>query len=503
MSKDGIDSNVQSVHPITGQRYNVPQNIDDKDRLDDFLRLHSGKQVVAIQGLGFVGAVMSVVCANAITTEYAVIGVDLADAPNFWKIRSINEGVFPLVADDPKIESYFNQAIEQQNLLATSDETAYTYADVIIVDINLDVQKESGKDNELIDYNVDLSGFENAIRSVGMHCRKDALIIVESTVPPGTCLKLVRPTIEACFAKRGLDTSEIKIGHSFERVMPGPEYIDSIQNFYRVYAGIDKRSADATEAFLKTIIKTDEFPLTRLQSTTASEMAKVLENSYRAMNIAFIVEWSRFAEEAGVNLYEVVDAIRKRPTHRNIMFPGVGVGGYCLTKDPLMASWARTHFFGGSRLNSSVEGVRINDQMPIRAFEFLQQFVNDLSDKKILMLGISYRQDVGDTRSSPAGLLYDKISETGAEITLHDPFVKLWEENSLTIEQDLNLLLKSNYDIIIFSTAHSGYRANASLMEALVAMSPELVYDTVGVLDDKEISMLGRDKVKVLGRGDL
>ena len=114
--------------------------------------------------------------------------------------------------------------------------------------------------------------------------------------------------------------------------MPGPNYIDSIKNFYSVYSGIDKISAIETRKLFKTIISTKKYPLTRLVNTNATEMAKVLENSYRAMNIAFIVEWSRFAEESNVNLYEVVDAIRMRPTHSNIMYPGIGVGGYCCNK---------------------------------------------------------------------------------------------------------------------------------------------------------------------------
>jgi UDP-N-acetyl-D-mannosaminuronate dehydrogenase len=96
---------------------------------------------------------------------------------------------------------------------------------------------------------------------------------------------------------------------------------------------------------LRTVIRTDEYPLTKLGNTNATEMAKVLENSFRAMNIAFMVEWSRFAEEAGVDIYEVVKAIRMRPTHQNLMLPGLGVGGYCLTKDPLLASWARMNLF--------------------------------------------------------------------------------------------------------------------------------------------------------------
>ena len=134
------------------------------------------------------------------------------------------------------------------------------------------------------------------------------------------------------FNKRGLDIDKIYIGHSYERVMPGPGYIDSIINFYRVYSGINEESANEVEKFLKTIISTKEHHLRELHNTTATETAKVLENSYRAMNIAFMVEWSRFAENAGINLYEIIKAIRLRPTHSNMMLPGIGVGGYCLTK---------------------------------------------------------------------------------------------------------------------------------------------------------------------------
>ena len=156
--------------------------------------------------------------------------------------------------------------------------------------------------------------------------------------------------------------------------MPGPDYIDSIREFPRVYSGCDEKSADEVELFLKTIIDTSVCDLTRLSHTNATEMAKVLENSYRAMNISFAVEWSRFAEEAGVNLYEMVNAIRVRPTHSNLMYPGIGVGGYCLTKDPLLASWSRKNFFGSEfDLKMSINSVSVNDQMPIFAFERLIQ----------------------------------------------------------------------------------------------------------------------------------
>ena len=181
--------------------------------------------------------------------------------------------------------------------------------------------------------------------------------------------------------------------------MPGPEYIDSIQNYPRVFSEIDNKSADAAEAFLKTIINTDKCELTRLKSTTASEMAKVLENSYRASNIAFAVEWSRFAEEADVDLWSIVDAIRVRKTHANLMYPGIGVGGYCLTKDPLLASWARKEFFGSDDdLHTSVRSVSVNDQIPVFAYRRLKKVFGSLKNLDVVFLGVSYRGDVGDTR---------------------------------------------------------------------------------------------------------
>ena len=234
--------------------------------------------------------------------------------------------------------------------------------------------KKSSNDGDLISYDVDLNPFEKAIKSIALNCKEEVLILVETTVPPGTCKKVVYPIIKNTFKDRKLNFDKVSIGHSYERVMPGPNYIDSIQNFYRVFSGIDEKSSLATEKFLKTIIKTDQYPLTKLHSTTSTEMAKVLENSFRAMNIAFVVEWTRFAEEAGVNFYQIIDAIRMRPTHKNIMYPGIGVGGYCLTKDPLLASWSRKKelFNGLDILSQSEEGVKINDKMPIYAFNFLK-----------------------------------------------------------------------------------------------------------------------------------
>jgi UDP-N-acetyl-D-glucosamine dehydrogenase len=496
----------KSVSPLTGKEYLIPESPEDKLGIDRFVAAHPGKKVVVVQGLGFVGSVMSLVVANALTEEYAVIGIDLPVPASWWKIQSINEGLFPVVADDPKIGQFYKQAREKGNLYATFDSYAYSKANVVVVDINLDVKKLTNGNGQLEEYSVDLTPFRKAIESIGAHCRPDVLVLVETTVPPGTSGKIVKPLLEVCLDKRGLPIDQLKVGHSYERVMPGPKYVDSIQNFYRVFSGVDEKSAAAAEAFLRTVIRTDEYPLTRLGNTHATEMAKVLENSYRAMNIAFMVEWSRFAEEAGVDIYEVVNAIRMRPTHKNIMLPGLGVGGYCLTKDPLLASWAKMNLFGSEdKLGQSEKGVHINDQMPYFAFQHLDsQYNGSLKGKTVLLLGVSYLNDVGDTRYTPVQGFYEQLESAGCNITLHDPHVPYWEEKDLRVNADLKELLKNNYDLVVITTGHRDYRNNPELIKTLLSHKPGFIYDTIGVLSNDEIKQLATvHTVKVIGRGDL
>jgi len=496
---------IKSKSPLNNKIYSVERSSTDRDNLDNFISENTDMPVIVIQGLGFVGAVMSLVCANSDKKNYAVIGVDLLNEQNYWKIYSLNEGTFPLVAEDPKIEEFYSAVKTKGNFYATYDAYAYSKADVIIVDINLDVAKKSNHEKDIKGYDVDLTGFKKAMESIGKNCKEGVLLLVETTVPPGTSKKIVNPIIKSCLEERGLSTKKFRLGHSYERVMPGPGYIDSIQNFYRVYSGIDEKSADATEQFLKTIISTDKYPLTRLGNTNATEMAKVLENSYRAMNIAFAVEWSRFAEEAGVNLYEVVKAIRMRPTHANLMLPGIGVGGYCLTKDPLLASWARQNLLDGNEaLLLSEIGVETNDKMPIYAFNyFRKQYDTDLGNKNILFLGVSYRNEIGDTRYTPVETFYNLTCEQGANVTLHDPYVGYWEETKQNVSADFDVLCEEKLDVIIISTGHKFY-SSKECINKILSMKPMFLFDTIGVWDEETIQKLNEKHiVKVLGRGDL
>lgn len=475
----------------------------DKENIDRFVARHVGKKVVAVQGLGFVGSVMALVVANALTEEYAVIGVDLPGEATYSKIKFINEGVFPVSSSDKKVDEFYQNALRKGNLFATFDPYAYSVANIVIVDINLDVKKTSDRNNLLLDYDVDMNGFKSAMQTVAGNTRQNALVLIETTVPPGTCEKIVVPIFRNAYKERGL-SEEFMIGHSYERVMPGADYIDSIQNFYRVYSGIDEKSADATETFLRSIIHVDKFPLTRLHSTTASEMSKVLENSFRAMNIAFIQEWSSFAEEAAVNLYEVIDAIRMRPTHRNIMSPGLGVGGYCLPKDPLLASWSRQQLFGSKEgLKQSENAVNLNDRMPLHTFEIIKKRVGSLEGRRIGMLGVSYLSNVGDTRYSPAGFLYDLFLNAGTNVIVTDGFVPCWTEKNLT-PVSLEEFLQMKPEILVYCTRHDYFKVANALEHFLDVSSDLTIVDAVGMLEQAEIERLQKKhRVIVIGRGDL
>ncbi len=493
-----------SINKLNKKKYQLPKNLNDLSGIKNFVNKNKNKKIIVVQGLGFVGAVMALVCSNSVSEEYAVIGIDLPTKDTFWKIKSINEGIFPIVADDPKIDKFFEHTKVKGNLYATYDPIAYQYADVIVVDINLDVMKNSKKNGKLLTFDINMQNFESAIESIGKNCTENVTILIETTVPPGTCERTVKPIIDKEFGKRGLSKKKYYLGHSYERVMPGPNYIDSIREYPRVYSGIDNKSADKIESFLRTIIDTSLCDLKRLEHTNATEISKVLENSYRAMNIAFIVEWSRFAEEAGVDLYSIVDAIKDRDTHKNIMYPGIGVGGYCLTKDPLLASWSRKTFFNTeSELEMSINAVSTNDQMPFFAFERLKEVIGDFNKKKILFLGVSYRGDVGDTRFSPVELLVKLIKDSGAETNFHDPYIDFWQEQDCPVEKDLKKALACKPDVIIISTGHTEYKKKETV--SMIMSLPHLcIFDTIGLLDDRQLEGLKeKHTISVLGRGDL
>lgn len=464
-------------------------------------KFQKNRRTVCVQGLGFVGSAMALAIASAKDNReeplYNVIGVDVPNEAGYKKATSINDGVFPFENNDKKLEEAQKDAYKNGNLWATTDYEYFQYADVVVVDINLDVKYTENQEPLL-----DLELFKTAMHTLGRQIKQGTLVIVETTVPPGTCEKIVYPIISEEFSKRNIDQREIFIAHSYERVMPGENYFDSIVNFWRVYSGINKDSADKCQEFLESVISTEHYPLTRLEKTTATEIAKVLENSYRAATIAFMEEWGRFAEAVHVDLFEVIEAIRMRPTHSNMRQPGFGVGGYCLTKDPYFAPLAAKEIFGLENMDFqfSTQAVRTNNAMPLVSLDKVESLLGgNLKGKKLLILGVSYRQDVGDTRYSPTEIFVKEAKNRGAEITCHDPLVSCWNEMNMQVLTEIPVF--HEYDAVVFTVQHKLYTTLD--FRALSLKDGLLIFDANCVLNKKQrsdIKQLNHVKFACIGR---
>lgn len=414
------------------------------------------RQKVCIQGLGFVGSAMAIAVSNAVDDQkkyyFEVVGIDLKSPIGIQRINALNSGIFPFSNTDPKLNRFLKNAIDNENFRASSDNSEFKNAEIIVVDIHLDIPFKNDEPK------LELDGFKKAINTIGKNINEECLVILETTVPPGTCSEIVLPILRKCFIKRGLDPKKIKLAHSYERVMPGENYYDSIINFWRVYAGINEESALACEKFLSKVINTKKYPLTKLSSTLASETSKLLENTYRTVNIAFIAEWTRYAEKVGIDLFEVIQAIQQRPTHKNIRYPGIGIGGYCLTKDPAFTPAASKELlkqnldFPFSKL-----ALRELSKMPLNAVIRMKELLGgDFNNKNILICGVSYRENIGDTRYSPAEQIFKEIKKEGANIDCHDPLVNYWDEVNISIQN--NLPNSDSYDGIIFTVPHKEYK---------------------------------------------
>ena len=254
-------------------------------------------KTVCIVGLGFVGSAMATAVASARDINnnpvYNVIGVDLPNKEGLSRVNKINKGEFPFHTSDSSLVSSLFNSVKQKNLTATTDNSVYASADIVVVDIHLDIS--------FLDDNPDLKfeGFIESIEIIAAHIMPGTLVLIETTVPPGTCEKIVVPTLKKGLECRNVDPNSVHVAHSYERVMPGNEYLSSITDYWRVFSGYTDQAGYLCKEFLSKIINTEDYPLTQLSSTLASESAKVLENTYRAVNIAFIVDCSVFVSRCG------------------------------------------------------------------------------------------------------------------------------------------------------------------------------------------------------------
>ena len=527
-----------SVSP-EGEKFQIPT---DADYGKEFARLKrvvsgqraKGREIVVVVGVGFVGAVMAAVVADAQDKKGKpskfVIGMQRPSARSYWKIPLLNRGVSPVKAEDPEVEKMIRRCVlEKKTLTATYSYDALKLADVVVVDVQCDYLKESFGD--LSTGQTDMAALEKSIHTIAQRIPSEALVLIETTVAPGTTEQVAYPIMKKEFRRRGIRKDPL-LAHSYERVMPGRNYVASIRDFWRVCSGTSDRARKRVVRFLNDVLNTEEFPLTVMDRPIESETAKIVENSYRATILAFLDEWSLFAEQNGVDLTKVIKAIKVRPTHSNIIFPGPGIGGYCLPKDGGLGMWAYKHILGweDNIFKITPTAINVNDTRGLRACtltrDALRNMGRPIAAAEILVLGASYREDVGDTRYSGSEVIVRRLTEMGAEIRVHDPYVPHWWEfeaqdsypspghslsrffrnqdklSDLRVSSDLTASLKGS-DAVILAVRHEQYLDLDPDKVVRKIGQPAAIVDCFGILDDEKIKRyfeLGCE-VKGLGRG--
>jgi UDP-N-acetyl-D-glucosamine dehydrogenase len=538
---------------VTEQRYSVSPSGEKfplpgkDDHLAEMARLEKlvsaarddGKEVVVVMGMGFVGAVMAAIIADTVDKETGkpsklVIGCQRPSTRSYWKIPLLNRGQSPVKAEDPEVDPMIDRCVNQKKtLVATSNSDCLGLADCVVVDVQCDYTKQAL--GNMRTGEADMNALEATMRTIGEKVRPDCLVLIETTVAPGTTEFVAWPIMKKAFAARGIE-SEPLLAHSFERVMPGRDYVASIRDFWRVCSGCNVEARRRVEKFLHEVLNTEEFPLTVMDRPIESETTKIVENSYRATILAFLNEWSLFSERNGVDLTKVIKAIRMRPTHDNIIFPGPGIGGYCLPKDAGLGYWAYKHILGfedgDDVFKISPIAIDINDTRALHVAgltrDALRNMGRSVAGADVVLCGASYRQDVGDTRYSGSEMVVRKLTEMGAEMRVHDPYVDHWYElelqdeypapghswsrffrnqehlKEIRVQKDLAAVLRGA-EAVILAVPHQQYLTLDPQQVVEWAGKPLAVVDCFGILSDDAIRRyleLGCE-VKALGRGHI
>ncbi len=530
-----------SISPA-GEKFPLPKPEDYKREFESIAKRvneerANEREIVVVMGVGFVGAVMAAIVADTVDKKNGkpskfVIGMQRPSARSYWKIPLLNRGISPVKAEDPEVDPMIARCVnEKKTLMATFTYDVLKLADVVVVDVQCDYLKEEL--GNVRSGQTDMAALEASLHVIAQNIPAGALVLIETTVAPGTTEQVAYPIMKKEFIRRGIKSDPL-LAHSYERVMPGKNYVASIRDFWRVCSGINEEAKTRVVKFLNEVLNTDKFPLTVMDRPIESETAKIVENSYRATILAFLNEWSLYAERNGVDLIKVIKAIKVRPTHSNIIFPGPGIGGYCLPKDGGLGLWAYKHILGfeDDIFKITPLAIDINDTRGLHVGQLVRDALRNMgrpiAAADVLVLGAAYREDVGDTRYSGSEIVIRKLAEMGAEIKVHDPYVEHWWEfeqqdsfpgvgqskarffrnqeklKEIRIEQDLNKAL-NNAEAVVFAVPHKAY-INLEPSEVVNTIGhPAAIIDCFGILTDDQIRnyfLLGCE-VKGLGRGHI
>ncbi len=397
-------------------------------------RIQNKTATLGVCGLGYVGLPLAVEKAKA---GFKVVGFDVQKA----KVDMVNAGqnyIGDVVNED------LAAIVASGNLRATTNFAEVASCDCVCIAVPTPLDKHQEPD---------ISYVKASTESIAPHLHKDMLVVLESTTYPGTTEELLKPILEK--------VSGLKCGEDFylafspERVDPG-NLIYKTKNTPKVVGGCTPECTDVAATMYEAVL---EAPVHRVSSPAIAEMEKILENTYRNINIGLVNEIARLCHEMGISVWEVIDAAKSKPYGFQAFYPGPGLGGHCIPLDPYYLTWkAREYGFHTTLIENSMV---INDGQPAycvdRAMHILNRHKKAINGAKVLVLGVAYKNDIDDYRESPAIRVIEKLLEVGAEVSYYDPWVASFKEGHLqmTSEPALTKEVLENADLVLVAAAHS------------------------------------------------
>jgi UDP-N-acetyl-D-glucosamine dehydrogenase len=423
--------------------------------------------VVAVIGLGYVGLPLAVEKAKA---GYRTIGFDVQKS----KVDMVNEG-HNYIGD--VVDAELEDLVKKGMLSATTDFSIVKDADFIAICVP----------TPLDDYQQpDISYVRNSAIDISKYLKRGSIVVLESTTYPGTTEELLLPILE--------EGSGLKCGEDFflayspERVDPGNK-IYKTKNTPKVVGGVGKDSTEIAAAMYNSVL---DGCVHEVSSPKVAEMEKILENTYRNINIALANEMAIICEKMGISVWEVIDAAKTKPYGFQAFYPGPGVGGHCIPLDPYYLAWkAREYDYHTKLIETS--GI-INDSMPDyvveRASKILNRLKKPLNGSKILILGVAYKQDIDDIRHSPALRVIEGFEKSGSIVKYYDPFVASYDYKGKTRTsiKELSKEELQSADLVVITTAHTNIDYN------FVQVNSKFIFDTKNAMKDVE----NRDNIELL-----
>jgi len=398
---------------------------------------------IAVVGMGYVGIPCSALLAEV--EGFDVTGVQRRSQRSGWKIDVLNAGGCPIEGNEPGLSELISRVVAKESFRVTDDFSVIRDMDIILIDVQTPTEGKNHRPR--------YKSLKEVCVQVGRYLRRGALVIVESTVAPGTTQHVIQPLLESESGMKG--SVDFYLAHSYERVMPG-RLIQYIQELPRIVGGICPKSERLAVEMYRKIVRANIFSTDVL----TAEVAKTMENAYRDVNIAFANEMALIAENLGVDVYEIRELINSR-AERHMHLPGSGVGGHCLPKDTWLLRYGLQRYGKSAMETSFIRLARnINDFMPFHMSGLivggLQELGVKLSEAKVAVLGVAYLEDSDDTRNSPVFSLIEELESEELEVVAHDPHVRENDFTCAPLVRDLYEALQ-DVDCMAIVTKHKEY----------------------------------------------